>query len=102
MSKSSKKITPIGGYILVKPEKEEEKTASGLIIQTSGKGERPQRGEIVALGTGQISERGEKVPFNVEVGNSVLFKKYSPEEIEIEGENYLIMKESDILAIIAK
>ncbi len=96
----SLKIKPIGAYILVKPLKEEEKTASGLIMQTSGKGERPQKGEIVALGTGGKDENGKAIVFNVKIGDSVLFKKYSPEEIELEGEDYLIMKESDILGVI--
>ena len=102
MAKSSNKIKPIGAYILVKPAKEEEKTASGLIIQTSGKGERPQKGVVTALGTGQINEKGEVIAFNVKNGDTVLFKKYSPEEIEIDGEEFLIMKESDILAILAE
>ncbi|BCX13768.1 MAG: 10 kDa chaperonin [Candidatus Dojkabacteria bacterium] len=100
MSKQSVGIKPIGGYILVKPQAEEEKTASGLIIQTSGKGERPQRGEIIALGTGKLDENGKVIPFNVKVGDMVMFKKYSPEEVEIDGEEYLIMQESDILAIL--
>jgi chaperonin GroES len=93
-------IKPVGGYILVKPQPEEEKTASGLIIQTSGKGERPQKGKIVALGTGKLDENGKIIPFNVKIGDVVMFKKYSPEEIEIDGEEYLIMQESDILAIL--
>lgn len=100
MGKTSHKIKPLGGYILVRPEKEEEKTASGLILQSTSKGERPQKGEIISLGTGLISEKGDILPFNVKVGDVVLFKKYSPEEIELEGENYLIMKESDILGIV--
>ncbi|GIW58884.1 MAG: 10 kDa chaperonin [Candidatus Dojkabacteria bacterium] len=100
MSKQSVGIKPIGGYILVKPQAEEEKTASGLIIQTSGKGERPQRGEVIALGTGRLDENGKVIPFNVKVGDMVMFKKYSPEEVEIDGEEYLIMQESDILAIL--
>lgn len=93
-------IKPIGGNILVKPIEEEEKTASGLIVQTSGKGERPQKGDVVALGTGALDEGGKTIQFNVKVGDTVMFKKYSPEEVEIEGEQYLIMKESDILAVI--
>lgn len=96
----SLKIRPVGEFILVKPAKEEAKTASGLIVQSTGKGERPQKGEIVALGTGKLNEKGEKVPFNVKEKDSVYFKKYSPEEIELDGEEYLIMKETDILAII--
>jgi chaperonin GroES len=101
MSKSSLKIKPVGEFILILPAKEEEKTASGLIIQTSGKGERPQKGEVVALGSGKVSDKGDKIPFNVKVGDTVFFKKYSPEEIEIDGEMYLIMKETGILAISA-
>jgi chaperonin GroES len=96
----SLKIRPVGEFILVKPAKEEEKTASGLIVQSSGKGERPQKGEVAALGSGKLNDKGEKVAFNVAVGDTVLFKKYSPEEVEIDGEDYLIMKESDILAVL--
>lgn len=96
---NASKLQPLGGYILVKPTKAEEKTASGLIVQTSSKGEKPQRGEVVSLGTGLLDDKGSVVPFNVKVGDVVLFKKYSPEEIEVEGEEFLIMKESDILAI---
>ncbi len=97
---SKPKIQPIGGFILVKPDKEEEKTASGLIIQTSGKGEKPQKGEVVALGSGKLDANGKVIAWNVKEGDTVLFKKYAPEEIEIDGETMLIMQESDILGII--
>ena len=100
MAKDILNIRPVGEYILVEPIEEESTTASGLIIQTSGKGERPQRGKIVALGTGKRNEEGKLVEFNVEVGQEVLFKKYSPEDIELKGKKYLLMKEGDILAII--
>ena len=94
-------IKPIGGYILVKPEDgNDNTTASGLIIQNSSKGERPQKGMIISLGTGLVNEDGEKLPFNVSVGDKILFKKYSPEEVEIDGDTYLIMKEADILGVI--
>ncbi len=99
---SKLKVKPIGGNILVKPAPEEETTKSGLIVQSSGKGERPQKGEIVALGTGAIDESGKKIAFNVSIGDIVMFKKYSPEEVEIDGEEYLIMKEADILAVFDK
>ena len=95
-------IKPIGEYILVEPLEEEEKTASGLLIQTSSKGERPQRGKVSALGTGKRDENGKLIEFNVEVGQEVLFKKYSPEDIEIDGKSYLLMKEADILAVITE
>ncbi len=92
-------VKPVGGYILVKPEAEEEKTASGLIIQTSGK-EKPQRGKIISLGTGKLDTAGKSIPWNVKVDDTILFKKYSPEEIEIDGVEYLIMQETDILAVV--
>lgn len=101
MAKSSLKIKPIGEFILVRPAKEEETTASGLIIQSSNKAERPQKGEVVALGTGRLNEKGDKLPFNVSIGDVIFFKKYSPEEVEIDGEQYLLMKEADILAVSA-
>lgn len=96
-----KKLQPIGGFILVKPATKEEKTASGLILQSSDK-EKPQKGEVVALGTGLLDEHGKVVPFNVKVGQTVLFKKYAPEDVEIDGEEFLIMKEVDILAVVNK
>lgn len=95
-------LKPIGGNILVKPESAEEKTPSGLLISASAKGEKPQRGEVLALGTGRKDKDGKPMPFNVEVGDFVVFKKYSPDEIEIDGETYLIMEENDILAVVNK
>jgi len=97
---STLNVKPVGEYILVEPLEEEEKTASGLLIQTSQKGERPQRGKISALGTGKRDENGKLIDFSVEVGQEVLFKKYSPEDIEIDGKSYLLMKEADILAVL--
>jgi chaperonin GroES len=101
MSAKAPKLKPIGEYILVEPVEEEEKTASGLILQTSGKGERPQKGKIVALGTGRKDDNGKVIQFSVEAGQTVIFKRYSPEDIELEGNKYLLMKESDILAVIS-
>jgi len=99
---SKLKIKPIGEYLLVKPLEEEEKTASGLIIQTSGKGERPQKGEIIAVGTGRKDDNGKVIAFSegLKEGTKVFFKKYSPEEVEVDGEKYLLMKESDILGVL--
>lgn len=82
-------IKPIGEYILVEAIEESQTTESGLIIQSSGK-EKPQRGTVVALGNKE---------FSVKEGDVVLFKKYTPEEVEFEGKEYLLMKEVDILAV---
>ena len=94
------KIKPIGGNILVKPIEEESKTASGIVLPDTVDKEKPQKGEVIALGTGKLNEDGEKIPFNVKVGDIVVFKKYSPDEISIDDEDYLIMSEDDILAVI--
>jgi chaperonin GroES len=94
------KIKPIGANILVKPVDEEKKTVTGIVLPDTVDKEKPQTGKVVALGTGKIVA-GKKVEFNVKVGDTVLFKKYSPDEIEIDDENYLIMTEDDILAVMA-
>lgn len=94
------KVTPIGGNILVKPVTEEKKLASGIVLPETIDKEKSQRGEIVALGSGRLADDGKKIAFNVKVGDVVLFKQYSPEEIEIDGEDYLIMDENAILGIL--
>ncbi len=94
------KIKPIGGNILVKPILEESKTDSGIVLPDTIDKEKPQRGEIIALGNQRLSKDGTKIDFNVKVGDMVLFKKYSPDEIEVDGEDYLIMDEDAILAVI--
>jgi len=93
-------FTPIGGYILVKPVAEEQTLASGIVLPDTINKEKPQKGEVVALGTQRLSKSGEKIDFNVKAGDVVLFKKYSPDEVEIDGEDYLIMDEDAILGII--
>jgi chaperonin GroES len=94
------KIHPLGGNILVEPIAEESKTKSGIVLPDTVDKEKPQKGKVIALGTGKITKDGKKIPFNVKVGDSIIFKKYSPDEIEIDKREYLIMSEDDILAII--
>jgi chaperonin GroES len=94
------KLTPIGGNILVKPLAEEKVSAGGIVLPDTVDKEKSQRGEVIALGSGKLTAEGKKVAFNVKVGDTVLFKKYSPDEIEIDGEEYLIMEEDAVLAII--
>ena len=94
------RIHPLGGNILVEPISEESKTQSGIVLPDTVDKEKPQKGKVVALGTGKMTEDGKKIPFNVKVGDIIIFKKYSPDEIEIDKREYLIMNEDDILAII--
>ncbi len=100
MAKSKINVKPMGGRILVLPIEEEEKTESGLIIPDTAEKEKPQQGEVVALGTGKVTEEGKKVDFQVKKGDKILFKKYAPDEIEIGGVEYLVVDESDILAVV--
>lgn len=87
-------VTPLHDRVIVKPAKAEEKTAGGIIIPDTAK-EKPQRGTIVAAGPGKKDE-----PVTVKVGDTVLYGKYAGTEIQIEGDDLLIMRESDILAIV--
>jgi len=87
-------IKPLADRVLVKPQAAETKTASGIIIPDSAK-EKPQQGKIVAVGNGTKDE-----PLTVKVGDTVLYGKYAGTELKLEGNDYLIMKESDIFAIL--
>ena len=91
---------PLHDRVLVRRVEAEEKTSGGLIIPDSAK-EKPAEGEIVAAGTGSRSEEGKVTPLDVKVGDRVLFGKWSGTEVKVDGEELLIMKESDILGVIA-
>ena len=93
------KIKPIGERVLVEPIKEDEVAKGGIIIPDSAK-EKPQEGKIIAIGTGKIDENGKVVPFNVKKGDIVLMPKYGGTEVKIDGKEYQIMREDDILAVI--
>ena len=92
-------IKPIGDRVLVKPLEEKEVKKGGIIIPDSAK-EKPQEGEVVALGTGKLDDAGKKVEFTVKKGDKVLFGKYSGTEVKVDGEEYLVMREDDIMAVI--
>lgn len=92
-------IKPLHDRVVVKPSPAEEKTASGLIIPDTAK-EKPMQGEVVAVGTGKVAEDGKVTPLTLKKGDKVLYGKYSGTEITIGGEEYLIMRESDVYAII--
>ena len=96
------KLTPIGGNILVKPQKVETKSSSGIVLPDTVDKEKPQQGEVISLGTGKLGADGKRVPFSVKVGDIILFKKYSPDEIKLADEDYLIMDEDAILGVVKK
>ncbi len=92
-------LKPIGDRVVVRPKTAEEMTKSGIILPDTAK-ERPQEGEVMAVGTGRILEDGRVVPLEVKVGDRVLFSKYGGTEFKLGNEEYIILREDDILAIL--
>jgi chaperonin GroES len=93
------KVTPLGDRVLVKPLEAQEKTKGGIILPDTAK-EKPQEGKVVAVGKGRVSDEGTLQPLEVKAGDKVLYGKYSGTEIKVDGEDHLIVREEDILAII--
>jgi chaperonin GroES len=93
------KIKPLQDRVLVQRIEKEEKTAGGIIIPDTAK-EKPAEGKIVAVGPGKVTDDGKVIPLDVKVGNRVLFAKYAGTEVEVEGVEYLLMREEEILGVI--
>jgi len=93
------KLRPLHDRILVKRVEEEEVRRGGIIIPDTAK-EKPQEGKVIAVGTGKVSEDGKKIPMDVKAGDRILFGKYSGSEVKIDDEEYLILREEDVLGIL--
>jgi chaperonin GroES len=93
------KIRPVGDRVVVKPAAKEEVTKSGIVIPDTAK-EKPQEGTVIAIGSGRLLDNGDRAPLDVREGDRVLFAKYGGTEFKLDGEEYLVLKENDILAII--
>ncbi|OQX80698.1 MAG: co-chaperone GroES [Candidatus Omnitrophica bacterium 4484_70.1] len=93
------KIKPLGDRVLIKPSEGKETTKGGIVLPDTAK-EKPQEGEVVAVGEGRKTKEGKSIPLSLKKGDKVLYGKYSGTEITVDGEEYLIMREEDILAII--
>jgi chaperonin GroES len=96
---SKLKLKPLGGRVIVEPTEQEEMTAGGIILPETAK-EKPQEGKILAAGPGDRDEDGERIPMEVQVGDKVLYAKYSGTEVKVDGKKLLILRESDILAVV--
>jgi len=94
------KVQPLGSRVFIEPVSQEKQTKSGIVLPEAASGERPMMGKIIATGPGKIVD-GKRVAMTVKIGDTVLFKKYGPDEVEIEGKKYLVGDEDDILAIIS-
>lgn len=97
-------IKPLGNNVVVKAVSEEEKTQSGIILPDTVNKEKPEKGEVVAIGPGKLMDNGSKAAMSVQIGDKVIFKKYSPDEIKLREDGkeveYLILSEDDILAVV--
>ncbi|AGK51990.1 co-chaperone GroES [Bacillus sp. 1NLA3E] len=94
-------LKPIGDRIVIELVESEEKTASGIVLPDNAK-EKPQEGKVVAVGTGRVLDSGERVAVEVAVGDRIIFSKYSGTEVKFQGTEYLILRETDILAVVAE
>lgn len=94
-------LKPLGDRIVVKALNHEEKTKGGIVLPDTAK-EKPTEGEVVAVGTGKVLENGQKLPLEVKVGDRIIFSKYAGTEVKLDGEDYVIFSERDVLAIIEK
>jgi len=96
---SKMKLKPLGGRVIVEPIEQEEMTAGGIILPETAK-EKPQEGKVLAAGPGERDDDGKRIPMEVGVGDRVLYAKYSGTEVKMDGRKVLILRESDILAVV--
>jgi chaperonin GroES len=99
VSKLKLKLKPLGGRVIIEAIEQEEMTAGGIILPETAK-EKPQEGNVLAVGPGDRDEKGTRIPMDVKIGDKVLFAKYSGTEVKLDGRKLLIMRESDLLAIV--
>lgn len=99
MSTSNGKIRPLSDRVLVRPSQREETTKSGIVLPDTAK-EKPQRGEVIAVGDGKLNDDGTRQPMDVKAGDQVLFAKYAGTELKMDEDEFLILSEKDILAIV--
>ncbi len=93
-------LRPLADRVIVRASSKEEKTASGIILPDTVDKERPEQGEVIAVGPGKLSDSGTRVAMDIKVGDTVVFKKYAPDEVKIGDDEYLVLSESDIMAVI--
>jgi len=94
------KLKPLYDHVIVKPITDDEITKSGIVLPGTISKEKPEQGEIIAVGNGKLSDAGQIIPLSVKVGDKVVFKKYSADEVKVGKDEYLVIRESDIMAIL--
>jgi len=93
-------LKPLSNHLFIEPIEEEKTTSSGIVLPETAEKEKPIKGKVLAVGPGKLNEKGERLAMSVKINDIVLFKKYGPDEIEIDGKKYLVGDEDDILAIL--
>lgn len=100
-TQSKTKLVPLGDRVVVLPKQKEEVTKSGIVLPDTAR-EKPQEGEVIAIGTGRVLDNGTKVPMDLKVGQTVLYAKYAGTEFKIDDDEYLILREPDVLAVVTE
>lgn len=93
-------LRPLSDRVIVKPAAKEELSKAGIILPDTLDKERPEQGEVVAIGPGRLLENGTRAAMTLKVGDKIVFKKYSPDEVKVQGEDYLVIAESDVMAVL--
>lgn len=94
------KLRPLGDRVIVKPAAKEEMTKAGIILPDTVDKERPEQGEVIAVGPGRALENGSRAAMSLKIGDKVVFKKYGPDEVKIDNQEFLVISESDVMAVI--
>lgn len=94
------KLKPLGDRLIVEPVSSDEVTKAGIILPDTVDKEKPEKGKVLAIGPGKLLENGTRLPLEVKVGDVVIFKKYSPDEVKVDDKEYLVLSESDIMAVV--
>lgn len=94
------KLRPLGDRVIVKAAAKEEMTKTGIILPDTVNKERPEQGEVIAVGPGRLLENGTRAAMSLAIGNKIVFKKYSPDEVKVDDVEYLVIAESDVMAVI--
>ena len=94
------KLRPLGDHVIVKPLTVDEITKAGIVLPDTVNKEKPEKGEVIAIGPGKLLESGQRATPSVKVGETVVFKKYSPDEVKVDNQEYLVISEGDIMAVL--
>jgi chaperonin GroES len=94
------KLRPLGDRVIVKPVAKEEMSKAGILLPDTVDKERPEQGEVIAVGPGKLLDNGQVAPVSLKIGDKIVFKKYSPDEVKVGDEEYLVISESDVMAVI--